>query len=95
MSGPPSTVRSTEHAGTKGEFDSPADAASYLVEGDRAELEESAAASARTGLTAYAARVRAFLAAHRQEGPRAAVGPGPDAQIQLLTALELLGRQSR
>ncbi|MCX4695555.1 hypothetical protein [Streptomyces sp. NBC_01408] len=65
----------------------------HLGEGARAELEEAAAALARTGLATSAARVRAFLAAHRQEGPRAAVGPWLDAQIQLLTALELQGRQ--
>lgn len=67
----------------------------HLPEGARAELEEAAAALARTGLATAAARVRAFLAAHRQAGPRAAVGPWLEAQVQLLTALELRGRQPR
>ncbi|MGW6704940.1 hypothetical protein ACWGDE_08615 [Streptomyces sp. NPDC054956] len=58
----------------------------------RAGLEESATALSRTGLTTAAGLVRGFLGALREEGPEAAVRPWLDAQIHLLTALELHAR---
>ncbi|MEU9143654.1 hypothetical protein [Streptomyces sp. NPDC048349] len=58
----------------------------------RARLEEAATDLSRTGLSAAAGLVRAFLAALHDEGPATAVRPWVDAQIHLLSALELHAR---
>lgn len=63
-----------------------------LGEGARARLEDAAADLARTGLSVAAGLVRAFLGALRQEGPAAAARPWVDAQIHLLSAVELHAR---
>ncbi|MEV7526284.1 hypothetical protein [Streptomyces sp. NPDC091371] len=63
-----------------------------LGEPARALIEDAAAALARTGLSAAAGLVGAFLGVLREEGPGAAARPWVDAQLHLLCALELHAR---
>ncbi|MGP3689688.1 hypothetical protein ACTVZO_34185 [Streptomyces sp. IBSNAI002] len=63
-----------------------------LGEGARTGLEEAATGLSRTGLSVAAGLVRAFLGTLREEGPAAAVRAWVDAQIHLLSALELHAR---
>ncbi|MFE1411693.1 hypothetical protein ACFW6F_12940 [Streptomyces sp. NPDC058746] len=65
-----------------------------LGEPARAVIGDCAAALARTGLSAAAGLVRAFLGVLSAEGPAAAARPWVDAQIHLLCALELHARSA-
>ncbi|MFE3556307.1 hypothetical protein ACFXKW_15785 [Streptomyces sp. NPDC059193] len=63
-----------------------------LGEGARTGLEDAATGLARTGLSVAAGLVRDFLGTLREEGPAAAVRAWVDAQIHLLSAVELHAR---
>ncbi|WP_031014051.1 hypothetical protein [Streptomyces sp. NRRL F-5727] len=63
-----------------------------LPPGARTALSDAADALARRGLTTTAERLRRVPAALAEEGPEAAVRPWLDAQLRLLTAVELHAR---
>lgn len=63
-----------------------------LGEGARAHLEAAATGLSRAGLSTSAGLVRAFLTTLHEESPPAAVRPWVNAQIHLLSALDLHAR---